>query len=54
MIGKEGLMEEDRQLLALADQVERDFINQGSSRRSISETLDLIEALLGRVEGAST
>lgn len=46
VVGQEGLLEEDRQRLALADRIEAEFIHQGEERRGIEATLDLIRELL--------
>jgi len=48
VVGQEGLLEEDRRLLQLADRVEEEFVHQGGERRSVGETLDLIQQLLGQ------
>ncbi len=41
VVGKEGLLEEDREILAMAEAFERRFVHQGSDRRDIFQTLDL-------------
>lgn len=41
VVGKEGLLEDDREILAMADVFERRFVHQGSERRGIHQTLDL-------------
>jgi len=46
VVGQEGLLEEDRRLLRLAERIEQEYIHQGSDRRSITATLDLIGKLL--------
>ncbi len=46
VVGKEGLLEEDRVILTMADDFERSFVHQGAERRDIMQTLDLGLALL--------
>ena len=41
VVGKEGLLEEDQSMLAMADDFERRFVHQGEQRRDILQTLDL-------------
>ncbi len=41
VVGREGLLAEDQQMLKMADQFERRFVHQGDSRRDIFATLDL-------------
>lgn len=41
VVGKEGLLEEDRVMLAFADSFERGFVHQGEERRDIFRSLDL-------------
>jgi V/A-type H+-transporting ATPase subunit B len=41
VVGKEGLLEEDREKLAMAEAFERRFVHQGEERRDIFQTLDL-------------
>jgi V/A-type H+-transporting ATPase subunit B len=49
IVGEAGLQEEDRRALALADRFEREFVGQGSKRRTIAETIEagwvLLESL---------
>jgi V/A-type H+-transporting ATPase subunit B len=40
IVGREGMTENDRGMLNFADAFEREFVHQGSVRRSINETLD--------------
>lgn len=40
IVGREGMTDSDRRMLDFADAFEREFVNQGVSRRTISETLD--------------
>jgi len=40
IIGREGMTRQDRRMIDFAEAVEREFINQGKERRTISETLD--------------
>ncbi len=39
IVGESGLGEADRRALAFADRFEREFVNQGGSRRTIDETI---------------
>jgi len=41
VVGREGLLEEDQQMLTMADSFEQRFIHQGEERRDINRTLDL-------------
>jgi V/A-type H+-transporting ATPase subunit B len=41
IIGEEALTERDRLYLRFADAFEREFLNQGNTERSITQTLDL-------------
>lgn len=41
IVGKEGLSEPDKRLLAFADRFENEFVRQGSEERELSETLAL-------------
>jgi len=49
VVGETGLSDPDRRALTFADRFERDFVGQGTGRRSLSETLqagwDLLDAL---------
>ena len=46
IIGEASLSDDDRRLLAFADDFERRFVHQGDERRTIEETLDLAWSLL--------
>ncbi|PLX91228.1 MAG: V-type ATP synthase subunit B [Desulfuromonas sp.] len=46
VVGKEGLLEEDRVVLTMADEFEKRFVHQGKARRDIFQTLDLGRELL--------
>ncbi len=46
IVGKEGMSEEDRQMRNFADVFEQEFVHQGSTRRSVNETLDIGLSLL--------
>ena len=46
VVGRDGMLAEDRKLLDFADRFEAGFVHQGSKRRSIDETLDTAQALL--------
>lgn len=46
VVGREGLLEEDRRLLDFTARFEQAFIHQGAHRRSVGETLDLGARLL--------
>jgi V/A-type H+-transporting ATPase subunit B len=48
VVGKEGLLKEDRVMLEMADSFEADFVHQGQQRRDIGQTLDLGLQLLKR------
>jgi V/A-type H+-transporting ATPase subunit B len=48
IIGREGMSENDRLMLDLADAFEREFVNQGMSRRDVNETLDIGLSLIKR------
>jgi V/A-type H+-transporting ATPase subunit B len=53
VVGRDGLLEEDRRMLDFATRFEREFIHQGAARRTVFETLDLAARLLGEfVPGA--
>lgn len=40
IVGREGMVESDRVILDFADAFDREFVNQGTARRDINETLD--------------
>jgi len=46
VVGREGMLAEDHQLLDFAEQFERRFVHQGGERRSIDATLEIGTALL--------
>ena len=46
VVGRDGLLEEDRRLLDFAQRFEREIVHQGSARRTIQESLDLGARLL--------
>lgn len=46
VVGRDGLLEEDRHLLDFAGEFERTFIHQGATRRGVMESLDLGARLL--------
>lgn len=46
VVGRDGMLEEDRVMLDFADRFEAGFVHQGELRRSIDETLDLGKQLL--------
>lgn len=48
IIGEQALTEEDRRYLEFADAFEREFVHQGTTNRSIEETLSLAWDLLAR------
>ncbi|HEX9023998.1 MAG TPA: V-type ATP synthase subunit B, partial [Geobacteraceae bacterium] len=48
IVGRDGMGEQDRQMLDFAVAFERELINQGEERRTIGESLDAGRALLGR------
>ena len=49
IVGEAGLSPEDRRALAFADDFERTFLNHGSGRRSLAETIDVGWRLLDRL-----
>jgi len=49
ILGESGLPEEDRVALEFAERFEREFINQGASRRTIDDTFDVGWRLLDTV-----
>lgn len=49
VIGEAALGAEDRRYLAFADRVEREFVGQGNTPRSITDSLDLARRLLADV-----
>jgi len=48
IVGREGMTEEDRQMLDFAESFEREFVHQGTVRRTMGETLDVGLSLLKR------
>ena len=40
IVGRDGMTDRDRHMLDFADVFEREFLNQGMTRRTINETLD--------------
>jgi V/A-type H+-transporting ATPase subunit B len=48
VVGTEGLLEEDRVILKMADEFEKRFVHQGKTRRDIFQTLDLGRQLLNQ------
>ncbi len=46
VVGRDGMLAEDRHLLDFADAFESDFVHQGETRRSMTETLDTAVLLL--------
>jgi V/A-type H+/Na+-transporting ATPase subunit B len=48
IVGEQALSDEDRRILAFADDFERRFVGQGSDRRTVEQTLDLAWELLAR------
>ncbi|MEJ2471428.1 MAG: V-type ATP synthase subunit B [Desulfuromonadales bacterium] len=53
VVGRDGMLEEDRRLLDFADLFENDFVHQGSQRRTIDETLDVAQQLLKAFRGVT-
>ena len=51
IVGREGIPEKERTLLDFADAFEKEFVNQSTERRSISETLDIGIELIKRFIG---
>lgn len=48
IVGRDGMTESDRRMLDLAEALENEFVNQGMTRRTVSETLDTGIRLLER------
>jgi len=48
IVGREGMTEDDRQMLEFAECFEREFVHQGAVRRTVCETLDIGLSLLRR------
>ncbi|TLM65846.1 MAG: V-type ATP synthase subunit B [Deltaproteobacteria bacterium] len=46
VVGRDGLLEDDRRMLDFATRFEQAFVHQGAARRTIAETLDLGARLL--------
>ncbi len=46
VVGRDGMLEEDRRFLDFADRFEGGFINQGKDRRTIDDTLDKAKDIL--------
>ena len=46
IVGREGMTEDDRQMLDFAECFEREFVHQGTVRRTMGETLDIGLSLL--------
>jgi V/A-type H+-transporting ATPase subunit B len=46
VVGRDGMLADDRKLLDFADRFEPDFVHQGKVRRTIDETLDTAQTLL--------
>lgn len=46
IVGRDGMTENDRRLLAFAESFEKEFIHQGAGRRTIAETLEAGIALM--------
>jgi V/A-type H+-transporting ATPase subunit B len=40
IVGRDGMMESDRVMLDFAEAFEREFVNQGTTRRDVSQSLD--------------
>lgn len=48
IVGREGMTEDDRQMLDFAECFEREFVHQGTARRTVGETLDIGLSLIKR------
>jgi V/A-type H+-transporting ATPase subunit B len=48
IVGRDGMTEKDRKMLDFADAFEKEFVDQGKSRRTIAETLDTGIVLMRR------
>jgi V/A-type H+-transporting ATPase subunit B len=53
VVGRDGLLEEDRHMLSFTERFEREFIHQGETRRTVIESLDLGARLLAEIEGGT-
>ena len=53
VVGRDGMLAEDRKLLDFADLFEGDFVHQGKARRTIDETLDTAQTLLDAFKGVT-
>jgi V/A-type H+-transporting ATPase subunit B len=53
VVGRDGMLADDRKLLDFADRFEADFVHQGKQRRSIDETLDTAKGLLETFRGVT-
>jgi V/A-type H+-transporting ATPase subunit B len=52
IVGEAALSDEDRRLLAFADDVEARLVHQGGERRGLARTLDVAWELLARFPAA--
>ncbi|HEU6446697.1 MAG TPA: hypothetical protein VFL61_16720, partial [Gaiellaceae bacterium] len=52
IVGEQALADDDRRMLAFADEFEQRFVGQGNERRSIDATLDLAWDLLASFQAA--
>jgi V/A-type H+-transporting ATPase subunit B len=46
VVGRDGMLADDRRLLDFADRFETEFVHQGKKRRTIDATLDTAKTLL--------
>jgi V/A-type H+-transporting ATPase subunit B len=46
VVGRDGMLADDRRVLDFADRFEADFVHQGKERRTIDTTLDTAKKLL--------
>ncbi|MBW2473706.1 MAG: V-type ATP synthase subunit B, partial [Deltaproteobacteria bacterium] len=53
VVGRDGMLAEDRLLLDFADRFETDFVHQGKLRRTIDDTLDTAQRLLDEFRGVT-
>ncbi len=52
IVGEQALSDDDRRILGFAEEFERQFVGQGTERRSVTQTLDLAWELLARFPDA--
>ena len=53
VVGRDGMLADDRKLLDFADRFETEFVNQGQQRRTIDATLETGQDLLDAFKGVA-